>query len=68
MRTLKRSKPTMQKHLDRAMAFLRDDVGAASMEYALLVSLIAAVIVIGVTTFGTRLAASFTSSAAALPW
>jgi pilus assembly protein Flp/PilA len=68
MRTLKRSEPTMQKYLDRAIAFLRDDEGAASVEYALLASLIAAVIVAAVTTFGAKVAASFTSSAAALPW
>jgi pilus assembly protein Flp/PilA len=58
----------MKQHLDRAMAFLRDDVGAASIEYALLAGLIALVIVAGVTTFGAKVAASFTSSAAALPW
>lgn len=57
----------MQKHLDRAMAFLRDDVGAASIEYALLGSLIAAVIVAAVTAFGSMVAGRFTSSIAALP-
>jgi pilus assembly protein Flp/PilA len=57
----------MQKHLDRAMAFLRDDVGAASIEYALLGGLIAVVIVAAVTAFGAKVAASFTSSVAALP-
>lgn len=57
----------MQKHLDRAMAFLRDDEGAASIEYALLGSLIAAVIVAAVTAFGAKVAGSFTSSVATLP-
>jgi len=57
----------MKKHLNRAMAFLQDDAGAASIEYALLGSLIAAVIVAAVTSFGGKLAASFTSSVAQLP-
>jgi Flp pilus assembly pilin Flp len=58
----------MKKHLNQVMAFLQGDEGAASVEYALLVSLIAAVIVGGVTLFGTKLANSFTSSIAKLPW
>ncbi|MFA4901381.1 MAG: Flp family type IVb pilin [Desulfobaccales bacterium] len=57
----------MQKHLDRAMAFLRDDVGAASIEYALLGGLIAVVIVAAVTAFGAKVASSFASSVATLP-
>jgi pilus assembly protein Flp/PilA len=57
----------MQKHLDRAMAFLRDDEGAASIEYALLGGLIAVVIVAAVTAFGAKVASSFASSVAALP-
>jgi pilus assembly protein Flp/PilA len=56
----------MQKHLDRALAFLRDDEGASSVEYALLASLIAVAIVGAVTTFGAKVAASFTSSATAI--
>ncbi|MHB9075781.1 MAG: Flp family type IVb pilin [Desulfobaccales bacterium] len=49
------------------MAFLRDDVGAASIEYALLGSLIAVAIVAAVTAFGSKVAGSFTSSVATLP-
>lgn len=57
----------MNKLLYRAMAFLQDDEGAAAMEYALLGGLIAVVIVAAVTTFGTKVAGSFASSAANLP-
>lgn len=58
----------MKKQLNRAMAFLQDDEGAASIEYALLGSLIAAVIVAAVSAFGTQLAGSFTSSTTKLSW
>ncbi len=57
----------MQKHLDRAMAFLRDDAGATSTEYALLGGLIAVAIVAAVTAFGAKVAGSFASSVASLP-
>lgn len=57
----------MNQLLYRAMAFLQDDEGAAAMEYALLAGLIAVVIVAAVTTFGTKVAGSFTSSATNLP-
>ena len=49
----------MQKHLDRTMEFLRDEAGASAAEYALLVSLIAAVIVVGITAFGINLNAYY---------
>lgn len=57
----------MNKLLNRAIAFLQDNEGAASIEYALLASLIAVVIVAAVTAFGTKLAGSFTSSIDKLP-
>jgi Flp pilus assembly pilin Flp len=52
----------MKKHLNKAMLFFQDDEGAASVEYALLASLIAAVIVVGVTAFGSALKGSFENS------
>ena len=57
----------MKQHLNRAMTFLQDDAGAASIEYALLGGLIAVVIVAAVTSYGGKLATSFTSSVAKLP-
>ena len=57
----------MNKLFNRAMAFLQDNEGAASIEYALLGGLIAVVIVAAVTAFGTKLAGSFTSSTTKLP-
>jgi Flp pilus assembly pilin Flp len=55
----KGSKIIMKKHLNKVMLFFQDVEGAASIEYALLASLIAAVIVIGVTAFGLAVKGSF---------
>ena len=44
--------------------FLRDTRGATSIEYAMIASLISIVIVLGVTTIGTKLANFFASVAA----
>ena len=46
--------------------FLRDEDGAAAVEYGLLVALIAAVIVAVVATLGTRVKAGFTTVCNAL--
>lgn len=40
--------------------FIRDEEGAAMVEYALLVALIALVAIVGVTTTGTSINAQFT--------
>lgn len=46
--------------------FLRDEDGAAAVEYGLLVALIAAIIVVVVTTLGTKVKAGFTTVCNAL--
>jgi pilus assembly protein Flp/PilA len=45
----------------------RDDRGATAVEYGLLVALIAAVIVVVVTTLGTQIQAAFQTVSDALP-
>ncbi len=45
---------------------IRDDEGASAVEYGLLIALIAAVIIVAVTTFGTSLSGSFTDTAGKL--
>ena len=57
----------MQTYLNKTMAFIQDDAGASAIEYALLVSLIALAIVVGVTALGTKIAGVFTNAAAKLP-
>jgi len=44
----------------RIKKILKDEQGAAAVEYALLVALIAAVIIVIVVTFGTQAKALFT--------
>ena len=46
--------------------FLKSESGASAIEYGLLASLIAAVIVVAVTAVGTTLNASFVSTSSAL--
>jgi Flp pilus assembly pilin Flp len=53
----------MQKYLKHSILFLKSEEGASSVEYALLVSLIAAVALVAMTAFGInvlKLFASFT--------
>jgi pilus assembly protein Flp/PilA len=45
---------------------IRDEEGASAVEYGLLVALIAAVIIVAVTTIGTNLSAKFTEVAGKL--
>lgn len=47
--------------------FLKDEEGAAAIEYALLVGLIAVAIVTAVTALGTKVAATFDSITGSLP-
>ena len=47
--------------------FFKDEEGATAVEYGLLVALIAAVIVVIVTTLGTQINAAFTKVSNALP-
>lgn len=47
--------------------FMQDEEGAAAVEYGLLVALIAAVIIVAVTTLGKKICGIFTSLANAIP-
>ena len=42
----------LSKRLRQQCSFTRDDQGATAVEYGLMVGLIAAVIIVGVTAFG----------------
>jgi len=53
----------MQKYLTK---LFRNDEGATAVEYGLMVSLIAVVIIVAVTTLGTNLAAIFTTVAGSI--
>ena len=50
-----------QEMLDQIKKFLKDEEGAAAIEYALLVGLIAVAIVAAVTALGTQVASTFSS-------
>jgi pilus assembly protein Flp/PilA len=52
--------------LNLISTFARDDSGAAAVEYGLLVALIAAVIVVTVTTLGSNVEAGFKTVCTAL--
>lgn len=54
----------MVKHIVR---FMKEEDGATAVEYGLMVALIAAVIVLTVTTVGTRTNNAFTTVQNALP-
>jgi pilus assembly protein Flp/PilA len=55
---------SLQSYLSAALR--RDDRGATAVEYGLLVALIAAVIVVIVTTLGQQVSAAFATVSAAL--
>jgi pilus assembly protein Flp/PilA len=46
--------------------FLKDETGATAIEYALIASLIALVIISSITTVGTKLKTTFTSVSAGI--
>jgi pilus assembly protein Flp/PilA len=52
--------------MERIKNFFKDESGASAVEYGLLVSLIAVVIILAVTAVGTDLSAKFTAVDAAL--
>ncbi|MFZ5449311.1 MAG: Flp family type IVb pilin [Thermodesulfobacteriota bacterium] len=58
----------MKKFINPAMSFPQDEEGGSSVEYALLLGLIAVVIIAGVGTFGTSLSAYYNSLSGRLPW
>ena len=53
----------MKKLLAAAKGFLNDETGATMVEYALMVALVAAVAIAGVTTLGTKISSQFTTIA-----
>jgi pilus assembly protein Flp/PilA len=52
--------------MNTVIKFLKKEEGASAGEYGLLVALIAIVIIVGVTTLGTKLNTDFTNIAAKL--
>lgn len=52
--------------MERIKNFFKDESGASAVEYGLLVSLIAVVIIIAVTAVGKNLATKFTDVATAI--
>jgi len=56
----------MEANVKTFARFLKSESGASAIEYGLLASLIAAVIVVAVTAVGTTLNASFVSTSSAL--
>ncbi len=52
--------------LEHLKTLIRDEEGASAVEYGLLVALIAAVIIVAVTTIGTNLNSTFTTVGTAL--
>jgi pilus assembly protein Flp/PilA len=52
--------------MNRLLAFLRDESGVTSVEYAMIASCIAAVIVASVNNLGTTVKGNYTSVHAAL--
>ncbi len=56
----------MQTGINLLRHFLADESGATAIEYALIASLIAAVVITGVTAVGTKLSTSFADLGAKL--
>ncbi len=52
--------------LEMVKTLIREEEGASAVEYGLLVALIAAVIIVAVTSMGTNLSAKFTTVAGKL--
>jgi len=57
----------MSKLMKPVQTFFSNEDGAALVEYALLVALIAVICIIGITTLGTKVNAKFTEIGASLP-
>jgi len=62
---LKNLKEVRQK-MKTILNFLKDESGASAAEYGLLIALLAVVVIIGVTSLGTKLNTDFTNLAAKL--
>jgi len=56
----------MKNLMNNMKRFVRDEEGVTAIEYGLIASLIAVVIILSVTSVGTQLKAVFTSIATAL--
>lgn len=57
----------MSRPTNRFGRLLREEDGAALLEYGLLVLLIAAVCLVAVTTFGSKTASAWTTTNGAIP-
>ena len=57
----------MKSFKTAARNFVADEEGAALVEYALLVALIAIICIIGVTTLGSKVNTKFTQNGTSLP-
>ncbi len=57
----------MSRYLKPVERFLANEDGAALVEYALLVALIAVICIIGVTTLGTKINTKFNDIGTSLP-
>jgi pilus assembly protein Flp/PilA len=53
--------------MKKLIAFFKDEEGATAVEYAIMVGLIAAVIIVAVTAIGTNANQTFTDVAAVIP-
>ena len=56
----------MQKLMTKVVNFLQEEDGVTAIEYGLIASLIAVVIIVAVTLAGTRLSSKFSTVASAL--
>ncbi len=52
--------------MEKLRRFFKDECGASAVEYGLLVSLIAVVIITAVTSLGTNVSAKFNQAASAM--
>ena len=57
----------MKTYLRKIMAFINDEEGAAAIEYALLLVMVALAIVVVAATLGPKIAGVFTSMDNAMP-
>lgn len=57
----------MPSNIERVQDFFSNEEGAALVEYALLVALIAIICIVGVNTLGTKINTKFTDIGTSLP-
>jgi len=64
---MKAASMNAQSMVARAKTFLKDEEAATAAEYGILAALVAVAIITAVTTFGGRLAGTFTKMTSVLP-